>query len=75
VGFHVFISLILCKNKLSSKFIQKPFQMSCYGTMQCEKLCLQKLHYHAIGTLKQLIYNYTTTISWKYEGLQNKMPS
>ncbi len=39
-----------------------------------ESLCLLQPHYPATRTPKQLLYNYITTIPWKYKKLMNKMP-
>ncbi len=35
-----------------------------------EKLCPQKPHYPTTKDFKQLIYNYATTIPWKYKELK-----
>ncbi len=41
--------------------------------MHYEKLCMLQPHCLAIGAPKQLIYNYTTIIQWKYEELIKRM--
>jgi hypothetical protein len=40
--------------------------------MHYEKLCMSQPHHLATRTPKQLIYNYITTIPWKYEELTKK---
>jgi hypothetical protein len=42
------------------------YSFSCVIVGHYEKSCPPKPHYHAIKTPKQIIYNYTTTKTWKY---------